>query len=97
MAVMDSDLDGDWDMEIIMDTILITVQTITMDMILSTIITGIHRFSSTLVSETGGTIIITVGIATVITMIITITGILSIHIMVMEIITDQTDIQIIHK
>ena len=97
MAVMDSDLDGDWDMEIIMDTILITVQTITMDMILSTIITGIHRFSSTLVSETGGTIIITVGIATVITMIITITGILSTHIMVMETITDQTDIQIIHK
>ena len=97
MAVMDSDLDGDWDMEIIMDTILITVQTITMDMILSTIITGIPRFSSTLVSETDGTIIITVGIATVITMIITITGILSIHIMVMEIITDQTDIQIIHK
>ena len=93
MAIMDTDLD----MVIITDTILITGQTITMGMILSIIITGIPRFSSTLVSETGGTIIITVGIATVITMIITITGILSIHIMVMEIITDQTDIQIIHK
>lgn len=84
-------------MEIITDMILITVQTITMGMILSTIITGIHHSSSTLVTETGGTIIIMVGIATVITMVITITGILSIHIMVMEIITDQTDIQIIHK
>jgi len=93
MAIMDTDLD----MVIITDTILITGQTITMGMILSIIITGIPRFSSTLVSETDGTIIITVGIATVITMIITITGILSIHIMVMEIITDQTDIQIIHK
>ena len=93
MAIMDTDLD----MVIITDTILITGQTITMGMILSIIITGIPRFSSTMVSETDGTIIITVGIATVITMIITITGILSIHIMVMEIITDQTDIQIIHK
>ena len=93
MAIMDTDLD----MVIITDTILITGQTITMGMILSIIITGIPRFSSTLVSETDGTIIITVGIATVITMIITITGILSTHIMVMETITDQTDIQIIRK